>query len=469
MSTCEEGKREELMSRFATLITPCAALLLLSGGVPYTAPAGDVNLDGQVDVLDVQCKTLLWAALVGSNTGSGFPCAIDQDCLDAVGGGHYCRPGATAATVCIPDCVHLTVSISTSGNNTCQDPQADNDTCLGLTPKHTADMNCDGSLDSADFIYLIAIVAGKAGLPGSADHDGDGKLNFCDDDSDNDAVDDSNDCSSLKASISDCDDGNPCTDDSCDGNGGCVHGPNNLECDDANPCSHTDTCADNVCAGVAYDCDDSDACTQDSCNGDGGCVHDAIDCDDGKPGTTDSCDPAQGCIHTVQGCAGDDDCPGAQFCQFPTGTCGNGVGGTCKNKPDLCGMWFDPVCGCNGQTYGNDCGLLVGGMSKAHHGECGINECSQPEDCPTGKTCEAYVGDGWSSHVCEDFGDNPCKKTGCSGVICADSTIFSTCEWLDHYACYQQAECGPFGDGDGCIWKKTSGYVDCMVAHGKVP
>jgi hypothetical protein len=69
-----------------------------------------------------------------------------------------------------------------------------------------------------------------------------------------------------------CDDNNPCTDDSCDGVGGCLFENNKDDCDDEDPCTVADDCSGSVCAGVAVacecqtheDCDtleDGDLCT----------------------------------------------------------------------------------------------------------------------------------------------------------------------------------------------------------------
>ena len=96
----------------------------------------------------------------------------------------------------------------------------------------------------------------------------------------------------------DCDDGDPCTVDTCDPISGCVHTP--IDCDDGDPCT-VDTC-DPVTGGCVHtpvDCDDGDSCTVDTCDpATGGCVHTPVDCDDGDPNTVDTCDPNQGCIHT---------------------------------------------------------------------------------------------------------------------------------------------------------------------------
>jgi hypothetical protein len=93
-----------------------------------------------------------------------------------------------------------------------------------------------------------------------------------------------------------CDDGNPCTVDSC-GPDGCIHAP--VNCDDGNPCT-VDSCGPNGCVHVAVNCDDGNPCTVDSC-GPNGCVHVAVNCDDGNPCTVDSCGP-NGCVHVAVNC-----------------------------------------------------------------------------------------------------------------------------------------------------------------------
>ncbi|TMA52504.1 MAG: hypothetical protein E6J76_07140 [Deltaproteobacteria bacterium] len=77
-----------------------------------------------------------------------------------------------------------------------------------------------------------------------------------------------------------CDDGNPCTQDSCDAVEGCVHAPlagaGIAGCDDENVCNGVETCAGGACvAGVPPPGDDGDLCT-----------------DDGV------CDPVRGYLHT---------------------------------------------------------------------------------------------------------------------------------------------------------------------------
>lgn len=83
-----------------------------------------------------------------------------------------------------------------------------------------------------------------------------------------------------------CDDGNPCTQESCDPAVGCKGkakadgGP----CDDGNGCTKTDSCSGGKCAGLAVSCDDGNACTADSCDPAAGCVHAAEADGAGCPG-----------------------------------------------------------------------------------------------------------------------------------------------------------------------------------------
>lgn len=54
-----------------------------------------------------------------------------------------------------------------------------------------------------------------------------------------------------------------------------------------------------------------------------------------------------------------------------------------------------------------------------------------------------------------------CKPTGCSGQICSDQDIASTCEFKEEYACYQAAECKRQIDGQ-CGWSQTASLALCI-------
>jgi eight-cysteine-cluster-containing protein len=92
--------------------------------------------------------------------------------------------------------------------------------------------------------------------------------------------------------------------------------------------------------------------------------------------------------------------------------------------------------------------------------------------CPDGKTVSGPTGKcimqagqcGWEVITCPAI---VCQPTGCSGQLCADKDIATTCEWHDWYGCYSKSSCGPFGANGTCAWKETAAYVSCMSSFGK--
>ena len=56
---------------------------------------------------------------------------------------------------------------------------------------------------------------------------------------------------------------------------------------------------------------------------------------------------------------------------------------------------------------------------------------------------------------------NYCIKTGCSGQICSNKDVITTCEFLPEYACYQNARCERQSNGS-CGWTMTQELKDCL-------
>lgn len=172
--------------------------------------------------------------------------------------------------------------------------------------------------------------------------------------------DTSNNTGSATNQILDCDDGNPCTDDYCDPELGCVYTFNTVSCDDGDACTTGDTCSQGVCVGgPPPNCDDGNVCTDDSCDSEIGCVNTnntapcsdgnacttndtcgggaciggpPPNCDDGNVCTNDACDPAVGCVYVnnTNSCDDGNLCTTGDVCS--NGTCA-GVN-TALNEPN---------------------------------------------------------------------------------------------------------------------------------------
>ncbi len=93
-------------------------------------------------------------------------------------------------------------------------------------------------------------------------------------------------------------------------------------------------------------------------------------------------------------CYSDFDCLENEFCEFPEGWCGGIIDyeaqdllscsgktecippfefGNCIKKPEICIDIYEPVCGCNGITYSNECEMMSEKVSLAYRGECEVN------------------------------------------------------------------------------------------------
>jgi Kazal-type serine protease inhibitor domain len=114
-------------------------------------------------------------------------------------------------------------------------------------------------------------------------------------------------------------------------------------------------------------------------------------------------------------------CAEGSFCELPAATCAvPGLSGSCVVRPEGCAGEYDPVCGCDGLTYGNDCERQRAGVSKDHDGACR----------PAGASCGGFVGYACDAGLFCDFLAGTCGIADAPGV-CVDPPDPSICQIFD--------------------------------------
>ena len=233
----------------------------------------------------------------------------------------------------------------------------------------------------------------------------------------------------------DCEDGNECTDNWCDG--GCQQANNTGACDDGSQCTESDTCANGACTGSPIVCNDGDGCTTDTCNPLTGCEYPSIpgcecdedsDCDDddvctgqetcnvqtGKcvAGTTPDCDDDDVCT--------DDSCDPVDGCQYAINTSPCDDGNACT-ADDICSVGYcqgTPIsCDDGNECTDDDCNPASGCSYTSNTSSCDDDIFCNGDDTCSGGTCSDHEGDPCPpDHTCNEGTDTcdpplPCVLT----------------------------------------------------------
>jgi hypothetical protein len=198
--------------------------------------------------------------------------------------------------------------------------------------------------------------------------------------------------------------------------------------------------------------------------------------------------------------------------------CGGGDPSACELGCAVIRLW-DPQCGTDGVTYGNkpsaacydipiaDAGECVdpnapscaavlcapGTVCELQEVQCITTPCYPQPVCVPQSTCKSIglcvTGYFWNEETCSCMSDcafmrcaagftcentdagaacvpvaaAPCQKTGCSGQICSDTSVITTCEFRDYYACYHTATCERQANGS-CGWTQTPALTACLAS-----
>jgi formylglycine-generating enzyme required for sulfatase activity len=245
-----------------------------------------------------------------------------------------------------------------------------------------------------------------------------------------------------------CDDGNPCTEDSCFEGTGCINKPVPGPCSDGSACTTGDACSGGNCIGYPVLCEDGNPCTKGicdpatgecaypptpgSCNDgkkctqadqcqQGVCAGTPVDCSDGYPCTADSCDEKNGCVHQLIGGG----CNDGNLCTH-SDTC---AGAYCLGIPVACDDG-DP---CSDDT----CKPAVGCVHEPNFAPCDDGDACTYGDSCDGGACSGLLVD------CDD--GNPCTAASCHpiagcvhqdlDVACSDQNLCTLGDWCTEGEC----------------------------------
>lgn len=202
-------------------------------------------------------------------------------------------------------------------------------------------------------------------------------------------------------------------------------------------CGPTDPAGDASCelGGVSYPDGTTGIPAGDGCNT---CL-----CSDGALACTRKACPPTG---EACGARAGDTCSDDEYCAYTEGQyCGAAdAEATCEPRPEGCTAEYDPVCGCDNQTYSNACTAAANGVGVLQRGTCE----TEPRACVVGEgqvyphgATDIPAGDGCNTCSCND-GELGCTEIDCSPGVTCGARAGDTCS-EDEYCAYTEGQyCG---------------------------
>jgi len=264
----------------------------------------------------------------------------------------------------------------------------------------------------------------------------------------------------------DCDSGSPCVDGNCDPNaGGCVFEDkqDGLGCSDNHACTKLDTCQNGKCKGKLVNCDDGNVCTDNECDEKLGCqqLSNLKSCDDGNACTEgDKCSQGS-CKGNKLKCDDNNPCT-SETCSTESG---------CKSTFNTLPCNADD----NACTVGDNCanGACITGKPK----KCVDDSTCTIDSCDKAKGNCVFAGASKEGLDC-DADDSVCTVADkCKGGVCVpgkskncdDSNPCTDDQCHPKKGCQNVANVAPCNaDDNACTAKDSCKDGSCKVGQDKI-